>query len=72
MKGRIKKIQTGRGFGFIEVKGGKDIFFHCSDLGDVKLEDLQKGDLVNFEVEKAPKGPRAVNVERIDKDNAEK
>ena len=48
-QGRIKKIITGRGFGFIELSDEKDIFFHSSDVeGDFKV--LEEGDQVTFEV----------------------
>jgi CspA family cold shock protein len=73
LEGKIKKIMTQRGFGFISLDEGKDIFFHCSGLKDVDLEDLKEGDAVSFEVEEDSKGPRAVNVERAGKeeDNGE-
>ena len=49
MQGRISKIIENRGFGFIELDEGKDIFFHCSDVeGDFKV--LEEGDLVSYEV----------------------
>ncbi len=48
-RGRIKKIITGRGFGFIELSDEKEIFFHSSDVeGDFKV--LEEGDQVTFEV----------------------
>ncbi len=49
MQGKVKKIMSGRRFGFIELDRKKDIFFHCSDVeGDFK--DLEKGDLVSYEI----------------------
>jgi CspA family cold shock protein len=66
LEGKIKRLIQLRGFGFIEVPGGKDLFFHCSGLKDVDLEDLKEGDTVSFEVEESSRGPRAVNVEKIE------
>ncbi|MBA7652796.1 Cold shock-like protein [subsurface metagenome] len=66
MKGRIEKIMTGRGFGFIELDEGKDIFFHCSDVeGDFKV--LEEGDLVSFEITEGRDGKdKAINVKKIE------
>jgi CspA family cold shock protein len=61
-KGKIKKLVADRGFGFISAMDGRDIFFHQSSLMDIKFETLSEGQEVEFEVEKSPKGPRAINV----------
>ncbi|OGX31459.1 MAG: cold-shock protein [Omnitrophica WOR_2 bacterium RIFCSPLOWO2_12_FULL_46_30] len=60
--GKIKKLVRERGFGFITDADGKEVFFHQSGLIDVSFEALNEGQEVTFEVEKSPKGPRAVNV----------
>ena len=59
-KGKIKKIVRERGFGFIIDADGKEVFFHQSGLIDVSFDALNEGQEVAFEVEKSPKGPRAV------------
>lgn len=61
-KGKIKKIVRERGFGFIIDADGKEVFFHQSGLIDASFDALNEGQEVSFEVEKSPKGPRAVNV----------
>lgn len=64
MKGVIKKL-TDRGFGFITPEGeAKDVFFHSDALVGSMFNDLREGDMVTFDVEDSPKGPRAVNVQR--------
>jgi CspA family cold shock protein len=64
MKGSIKTLKE-KGFGFITPEGGdKDVFFHMDSLMGVQFNDLREGDMVTFEVEDSPKGPRAVNVAR--------
>ena len=63
-EGTIKRL-TDRGFGFIDMGGGKDIFFHHSALVDVQYEDLQEGQRVSFDEGRGPKGPRAENVKLI-------
>jgi CspA family cold shock protein len=60
-QGSIKKIVSDRGFGFINTGRG-DVFFHLSALSDGVFEDLQEGQMVEFETEDGPKGPRAVSV----------
>lgn len=61
-KGKIKKIIRERGFGFISAVDGREIFFHQSGLVDIQLDDLKEDQEVEFEVEKSPKGPRAINI----------
>lgn len=61
-KGKIKKIVHDRGFGFISDTDGREVFFHQSSLIDIRFDTLQADQEVTFEVEKSPKGPRAVNV----------
>ena len=62
MKGTIKKLSD-KAFGFIiPENGSKDIFFHANDLADVTFESLREGMTVSYEVEQAPKGPKAVNI----------
>ena len=61
-KGTIKKLIGDRGFGFISDTDGREVFFHQSSLVDIKFEALNEGQEVEFEVEKSPKGPRAINV----------
>ncbi|MGE5197854.1 MAG: cold-shock protein [Deltaproteobacteria bacterium] len=62
--GRIKKLVSERGFGFISDTDGREVFFHQSSLIDVKFSDLTENQDVEFEVEKSEKGPRAVNVRK--------
>ena len=64
MHGTIKRLVADKGFGFIrEEKGTTEYFFHRTSLGDhTAFEMLKEGDLVSFEIEKSPKGPRAGNV----------
>ena len=60
-QGKVKKIIADKGFGFIEGERG-DIFFHHSALVGTTIEQLQEGQLVEYEVGSGPKGPRAENV----------
>ncbi len=64
-KGKIKKLVREGGFGFISDTDGNEVFFHQSSLIEVKFEGLSEEQEVEFEVEKSPKGPRAINVKVV-------
>jgi CspA family cold shock protein len=61
-KGRVKWFNDQKGFGFIEVEGGKDVFVHHSSIQGEGFKSLKEGDEVEFEVSQGPKGPQATNV----------
>lgn len=63
-EGTIKKL-TDKGFGFIDMGNGEDMFFHISNLEGVSYEELQEGQRVSFNKGQGPKGPRAENVKVI-------
>jgi len=63
-QGKVKKLLTDKGFGFIEGERG-DIFFHHSALEDTTIEALSVGQQVEYEEGRGPKGPRAENVRVI-------
>jgi len=65
LKGEIKRLIRERGYGFISAEEGREIFFHRSALEGVDFDALEEGNNVEFNVERGPKGPRAVNVRII-------
>jgi len=64
-QGRIKRLVADRGFGFVEGERG-DIFFHHSDVQGINFDDLKEGQLLEYEVGRGPKGPRASNVRLVE------
>ncbi len=62
LKGEIKRLIRDRGFGFITAEDGKEVFFHRSALVEEDFDALEEGTSVEFELERGPKGPRAMNV----------
>jgi cold shock protein len=60
-EGSIKRL-TGKGFGFIDIGGGKDLFFHSSSVQGVSFDALHEGQKVSYSEGQGPKGPRAENV----------
>ena len=65
MKGKIKRLIRGRGFGFITAEDGSEVFFHRSALQGIDFDTLEEGDSVEFDLEKGYRGSRAVNVRVI-------
>jgi CspA family cold shock protein len=63
-EGVIKRL-TDKGFGFIDIGGGKDLFFHRSAVEGARWEDLQEGQRVSFTEGPSPKGPRAEKVKPL-------
>lgn len=63
VEGKIKKILTDKGFGFITDENGVDRFFH-KDECLANFEGLAAGDSVTFVAQENPKkGPRAAAVD---------
>jgi cold shock protein len=60
-QGRIKKLVSDKGFGFI-AGDGEDMFFHHSSVEGTNFDELQEGQTVEFEVGRGPKGMRAEHV----------
>lgn len=64
-QGKIKKLVSDKGFGFIEGERG-DVFFHHSGVEGVPFEELREGEMVEFEIGQGPKGPRAEAVRPVE------
>jgi CspA family cold shock protein len=61
--GKVDFFNDTGGYGFIETEDSdEDVFFHMEDVGG---EDLTEGTEIEFDIEQAPKGPRAKNVVRV-------
>jgi len=56
--GTVKFFNESKGFGFITLEDGKEIFVHVSGL----KQDIRQNDKVEFDVEEGKKGLSAVNV----------
>ena len=63
--GTIKRLVRERGFGFVLGQDGTEVFFHRSALQGEGFDALAEGQAVEFDVEKAAKGPRATNMKVI-------
>ena len=65
MKGKVKWFNDQKGYGFITMEDGKDIFVHFSAIQGEGFKSLKEEDEVEYDVTQGPKGPQAVNVKVI-------
>ena len=66
LSGIVKTFDGSKGYGFIETAGNSQPVFvyYTSIVGD-RYRLLRTGDKVEFAVEEAPQGPRAVQVTKL-------
>ena len=60
--GSVKWFNAEKGFGFIEVEGGEDVFVHFSAIQGDGFKTLEEGQQVTFDIEDGDRGPQAANV----------
>lgn len=60
--GRVKWFNSEKGFGFITVDGGKDVFVHFSAISGNGYKTLEEGQSVSFDVTQGDRGDQASNV----------
>ncbi|WP_449536692.1 cold-shock protein [Ferdinandcohnia sp. Marseille-Q9671] len=64
-QGKVKWFNSEKGFGFIEVEGGDDVFVHFSAIQGDGFKTLEEGQEVSFDIEDGSRGPQAANVQKI-------
>ncbi len=63
--GKVKWFNSEKGFGFIEVEGGDDVFVHFSAIQGDGYKSLEEGQEVSFEIVEGDRGPQAANVVKL-------
>ncbi|MFD3257577.1 cold-shock protein [Paenibacillus lentus] len=63
--GTVKWFNAEKGFGFIEIEDGNDVFVHFSAIEGEGFKSLDEGQRVQFNVTQGNRGPQAENVTKI-------
>ncbi|HET9187389.1 MAG TPA: cold-shock protein [Acidothermaceae bacterium] len=64
-QGVVKWFNAEKGFGFIAVEGGADVFVHYSAIQSDGYRSLEENQKVDFDITQGPKGPQAENVRPV-------
>lgn len=64
-QGTVKWFNNEKGYGFIAVDGGEDVFVHFSAIEMDGYKSLDDGQRVEFEVAQGQKGPQAERVRLV-------
>jgi cold shock protein len=62
--GTVKWFSPKKGYGFITMEDGQEVFVHYSAIDGAGFRSLEQGERVEFEVAQGPKGLQASNVNR--------
>ena len=65
LKGRVKKFDAAKGYGFIVGEDGKDVFVHFSAINQEGYKAFVEGDMVTYELKVTERGPQAANVTKV-------
>jgi CspA family cold shock protein len=65
--GKVKWFNEVKGYGFLTMEDGKDVFVHYSAISGDGFRTLNENDQVEFDINESPKGPQAVNVVKLTK-----
>jgi len=65
VQGTVKWFNADKGYGFIAVDGGKDVFVHYSAIMAEGYRSLEQGQRVEFEITQGQKGPQAEAVRTV-------
>ena len=64
-QGTVKWFNSEKGYGFIAVDNGQDVFVHYSAIDMEGYKTLDDGARVEFEIAQGQKGPQAEKVRLI-------
>jgi CspA family cold shock protein len=64
-QGTVKWFNADKGYGFIAVDGGRDVFVHFSAIQADGYRSLEEGQRVEFDIEQGDRGPQATMVRTV-------
>jgi cold shock protein len=64
-QGTVKWFNAEKGYGFITVEGGEDIFVHFSAIQTEGFKTLEEGQRVSFDITEGNRGAQAANVVKL-------
>ncbi|MCR2806530.1 MULTISPECIES: cold shock domain-containing protein [Paenibacillus] len=65
MKGTVKWFNAEKGYGFIQVEDGEDVFVHYSAIQGDGFKSLEEGQAVEFDITEGNRGAQAANVHKL-------
>ena len=60
--GTVKWFNNEKGFGFISVEGGDNVFAHFTAIQGEGFRSLEEGQKVSFDIVEGAKGLQAANI----------
>lgn len=65
MQGKVKMFNPEKGFGFITIEDGSDVFFHYSQLMMEGFKTIESDTEVEFEVIETDRGLQAQDIKPV-------
>ena len=65
MLGKVKRFNKTKGYGFITLEDGRDVFFHYSELVMEGFKTVDEGATVEFDLFEGKKGLQAHNIKTL-------
>jgi CspA family cold shock protein len=65
MLGKVKWFSAEKGYGFIELEEGGDVFVHFSAIQTDGYKSLEEGQSVEFDIVDGSRGQQAANVIKL-------
>ena len=64
-QGTVKWFNADKGYGFIAVDGGRDVFVHFSAIQMDGYRSLEEGQRDEYDIEQSDRGPQASAVRAV-------
>jgi len=65
LTGTVKWFNAEKGYGFIQVENGEDVFVHFSAIQGEGFKSLEEGQAVEFDITEGNRGSQAANVVKL-------